>query len=153
MKFKFKKDNRDKVWASLERDAQIRASHKDRRFILSGSWKKFVKKQDGFKVYRVNGEWVRNNLSVIFGHGGHGFAHEFIPVGEIWVSNKHWGNCGCKNVKKNKNMSDNFFKSTTLHEIVEAREMKKGTIFWKAHQIAVIAEIEAKILKDPYSEE
>jgi hypothetical protein len=153
MGIKFTKDNRERLWSNLERDTQRRAFHKDKRFVLSGNWKKFIKKQYGYKVYRVNGEWVRNNLSIIFGHGGHGFAHEFIPVNEIWISDKHWKNCGCNNVRKDFKMSKKYFDSTALHEIIEAKEMKKGKIFWRAHQLAVKAEIGAGILEDPYSEE
>ena len=152
MKLKFKKDKRDKLWADLEIDIQKRGKKKDKRFVLTGKWKKFVRKQDGFKIFAVDGEWVRNNLSVIFGHGGHGYVHEFIPLNEIWVATHHFEGCECRNVKKGQKASQQYFDSTTLHEIAEFKEMKKGMSFWKAHQIALQKETEAGSLKDPHLE-
>jgi len=150
MKLKFKKDNRDKLWKKLELQIQKRGNKKDKKFILAGPWKKFVKKQDGFKIFAVDGEWVRNNLSVIFGHGGHGYVHEFILLNEIWVATHHFKGCGCRNVKKGQKVSQQYFSSTALHEIVEFKEMKKGMSFWKAHQIALQKEIEAGFFKNPH---
>jgi len=114
---------------------------------LTGRWKKFVRKQDGMNVYKVDGDWVRRNLSMIFGHGGHGNVHEFIPHGEIWIAIRHFKNCGCKNVRSNQKLSKAYFDSTALHEIAEYKEMSKGMIYWKAHQIALQKEKEAGILK------
>jgi len=149
MSIKFKKDNRDKLWSELELKIQKRAKKKDKKFILSGKWKKFIRRQEGFKVYAVDGEWVRNNLSVIFGHGGHGYVHEFIPRNEIWISTRHYEDCGCENIKNGQKVSKAYFDSTVIHEITEFKEMKKGMIFWKAHQIATQKEVEAGILKNP----
>ena len=39
----------------------------------------------GFRVGRVDGEWIRNNLDTTFGTGGHGLVHTFIPLREVWV--------------------------------------------------------------------
>lgn len=143
MKIKFKKDDRDKLWTELEIDIQKRGEGKDKKFVLKGKWKKFVRKQDGFSVYAVDGEWVRNNLSIIFGHGGHGYVHEFIPLNEIWVATHHFENCGCSNVKNGQKFSQQYFDSTVIHEIAEFKEMEKGLIFWEAHQIALEKEKEA----------
>lgn len=152
MKIKFKKDNRDKLWAKLELKIQKRGSKKDKKFVLTGKWKKLVRNQEGFKVFKVDGEWVRNNLSVIFGNGGHGYVHEFIPVDEIWVDTHHSENDSRNNIKKGQKLSQEYFDSTVIHEISELKEMKKGLIFWKAHQVAVQKEKEAGILKNPYKE-
>lgn len=149
---RFKKDTRDKLWARLERDIQSRGRKKDKKCALSGKWKKFVRKQNGSKIYAVDGEWVRNNLSVIFGHGGHGYVHEFIPLDEIWVGTQHFDGCDCKNVKKNQKASRPYFDSTAIHEITEFKLMKKGMIYWRAHQIALQKEIEVGLLKDPHTE-
>ncbi len=149
---KIPKDKRESLWGKLERDIQLGAKKKDKRFKLAGPWKKFWKKQSGFAVYRVDGEWVGNNLSIIFGHGGHGLVHEFIPHNEIWISTHHPEGCGCKRVRKDRKMSQAYAESTTLHEIVEYKEMKKGKGFWTAHNMALEAEREAGILKDPYTE-
>lgn len=150
---KFKKDDRNKLWRELEADIKSRGDKKDIEFVLVGKWKKFLGKQNGFGVYAVNGEWIRNNLSVIFGHGGHAYVHEFIPRGEIWVATHHFKKCGCRRVRRDLKTSQRFFNSTVLHEIIEFQKMKKGATFWKAHQMALQRETKAAILKNPYTEE
>ena len=157
MALKSKKDTRDKLWAKLELEIQNRANKKDKNFVLFGKWKRFLRKHGGFKIYAVRGRWVRNNLSVIFGHGGHGYVHEFIPKDEIWISTHHYNEtplnkCGCRVSKKNQKVSKKYFDSTILHEITEFKEMRKGKTYWKAHQIALREEIRAGLLKDPYTE-
>ena len=138
---------------SYERQKRERAVRKDAAFVLSGPWKRFVREQDGFSVFAVDGEWVRNNLEVIFGAGGHGYVHEFIPLGEIWVSTHHYDGCGCDNLKSiDQPVSQQYFDSTVIHEITEFGEMKGGKTFWEAHQIALDKEREVGILKDPHTE-
>ncbi len=149
---RFKKDIRDKLWEQLERDIQKRGNKKDKKFILNGKWKKFIRKQNRFKIYAVDHEWVSNNLSVIFGHGGHGYVHEFIPHNEIWIATRHFDGCDCKNTKNGRKVSQSYFNSTIIHEITEFKLMKKGMIYWRAHQIALQKEIEIGFLKDPYTE-
>lgn len=153
----FRKDNRNKLWAKLELEIQNKVNKKDKNFVLSGKWKKFVRKQDGFKIYAVDGKWIRNNINIIFGHGGHGYVHEFIPTDEIWVSTHHYREsqfvkCICKTARRNQRVSKKYFDSTVIHEITEFKEMKKGTTFWKAHQIALQEEEKRGLLKDPYDD-
>lgn len=152
---KFKKDMRDKLWHELELEIQRRENKKDRSFKLCGKWKRFLRIQDGLKVYAVDGKWIRNNLSVIFGHGGHGYVHEFIPKNEIWVSTHHyhessWSKCGCDVSKGGQKVSENYFDSTTIHEIAEFKAMRTGKSYWESHQIALQKEEEAGLLKNPY---
>jgi len=154
---KIPKDNRDKLWAKLESDIQETAKKKDKRFRFKGKWKKFVRKQRGYKVFAVDGDWVRHNLSVTFGHGGHGFVHEFIPLDEIWITTHHYRNkiskimsCGCEVETKDQKVSKKYFDSTVHHEITECNVMKKGIRFWKAHHIALVAERVAGLLADPF---
>ena len=154
---KIPKDNRNKLWRELEADIQERGNKKDKNFVLKGRWKKFIRKQDGFKVFSVDSAWIRNNLSIIFGHGGHGLVHEFIPLDEIWITTHHqnenkWNSCECKNVRKDKKISQNYFNSCAIHEITEFQEMKKGKTFWTAHQIALKKEKETGFLPDPDTE-
>ncbi|NCC71220.1 hypothetical protein EOM09_06570 [bacterium] len=154
---KIPSDKRDKLWSKIEADVANRFNNKDQKFKLTGKWKKFIRMQSGLKIYAVNGFWVRNNLSIIFGHGGHGYVHEFIPKDEIWIATHHyydneWRRCGCDNVKKNQIVSKNYFDSTTIHEITEFYEMKKGRSFWDAHNIALKQEEKIKLLADPFSE-
>jgi hypothetical protein len=145
---KHKQDTRDKLWTELEADVQARFPQKDPKFILKGKWKKFYKNYHGFKVYAVNGEWIRNNLSVIYGHGGHAHVHEFIPKNEIWISTRHFKDCDCQKKSEKQPMSKAYFESTLLHEYIEYLEMKKGMKYWHAHQIAEHAEEKAGLLKE-----
>lgn len=135
----YKKYKRFNFCEVLEKDIQKRARKKDKEFILTGKWKKFICKQDEFSIYAVDGEYIRSNLSVIFGHGGHGFVHEFIPMYEIWISTYHYHNkqynCGCLPTIHGK-ISLDFFRSVMNHEINEFKEMAKGLPFWHAHQKA-----------------
>jgi hypothetical protein len=144
-------DDREITWAEIEASVASRAENKDSNFKLTGPWKTFRETNDGFHVYIVDGEWVRNNLSIIFGHGGHGYVHEFIPHDEIWIDPHHI-ECECENVREDRKMSESYIKSTILHEITEYKEMKKGKIFWEAHNIALEAERQAGFLSDPYTE-
>lgn len=144
----YKKFKRYNFCEKIEKDIQIRASNKDKKFVLEGEWKKFVRKQEGLNIYLVDGEWVRNNLSVIFGHGGHAFVHEFIPLDEIWIDLNHYRNisydCGCNTRYKGGKISNNFFNEVVKHEIIEFEAMSEGKPFWRAHQIALQKEKENK---------
>lgn len=148
---KIPKDDRNPLWAEIESKIQERADKKDPDFSLSGQWKKFVRDQDSFKIFSVDGEWVRNNLSIMFHHGGHGYVHEFIPLDEIWIETHHC-HCNCKNVRNGQKISMAFFESTIVHEITELELMKKGVIYWDAHQLAIQKEREIGLLKDPYED-
>lgn len=154
-----KKDTRDTLWPVLEKEIQARAPRKDRAFMLSGPWKKFVRRQSGYTIFRVNNAWVRNNLCVYFGHGGHALVHEFIPAGEVWISSHHpMGmtpamHCGCVLKKRGQPASRNYFESTVLHEIAECEHMKKGKSYWSAHQHALEVEKKAGLLADPYRDD
>jgi len=156
---KLKKDERERLWSHLEAEIQKRSKTKDRKFRLKGEWKKFVRVQSGYKVYAVDGSWIRKNLCVYFTHGGHGLVHEFIPVNEIWVSTHHYNEgesylskCNCKRKFKNQKVSKNYFDSTVIHEIEECEQMKKGKKYWEAHQLALRKEIKVGLLKDPFND-
>ena len=136
-------DDRDELWAIMELAVQKSAPKKDKSFRLSGLWKSFYRVQDGFKVFLVDGCWVYNNLSIIFGHGGHGYVHEFIPVDEIWVSTVHNADCESEcglpthaRVVAGTPLSQDEIEATIAHEIFECRAMSKGKDFWTAHNEA-----------------
>jgi hypothetical protein len=134
------------------RDIQQRSLEKDPEFSLSGPWKKFVRKQDGFKVYCVDGEWVRNNLTIEFGHGGHGLVHECIPMDEIWLGAQHFKDCKCKGTVPGRPVTPAWFESCLLHEIAEFRQMNQGDDYWKAHKDAIGLEKDLGILADPHGD-
>jgi len=151
---KIPKDDRKLSWPDIEDDIRFRANKKQKDFKLKGPWKKFKENRDGFKVYAVDGEWVRNNLSIIFGHGGHGYVHEFIPLDEIWIATHHYSNegpngvnieCGCK--LENKKITNNYYLSCVVHEIAERELMQTGNLdYWTAHQMARTTEKEMDII-------
>jgi hypothetical protein len=154
-----KKDTRDKLWAKMEREIQKRAPSKDRNFRLTGKWKKFVRKQDGYKIFSVDGTWIRSNLCIYYGHGGHGLVFEFIPMDEIWVETNHYHEgsssfliCRCKVRNPTQKVSKNYFDSTVIHEIHEANLMKKGMSYFRAHQLALQKEREVGLLRDPFDD-
>lgn len=154
------KDTRDVTcWPLMEKEIQARAMKKDKKFILTGKWKKFLRTQQGYKVYAVDGKWIRENLCVYFLHGGHGFVHEFISLNEIWVATHHINEgtsqisqCVCKLKKRGQKLSKNYSESTIIHEIAECEEMKKGKSFFESHHIALAKEKEAGLLPDPYAD-
>lgn len=157
---KIRKDSRNKLWKCLEREIQSRGLKKDDKFVLNGKWKKFLRTKDGYKIYVVDGKWIRSNLSVCFSHGGHGFVHEFIPQNEIWIASHHYDEgpsmvtrCGCT-LKKNKNkrISKNYLESTIIHELTETKLMRKGVSYYIAHETALNKEREIGLLKDPYDD-
>ena len=156
---KIPRDNRTKTWAIIDDRIQHGATSKDKRFVLSGKWKKFVRNDSGYKVFSVDGEWIRNNLCSFFAHGGHGLVHEFIPHNEIWISSRHYNseknddfNCPCETHVINQKVSKNYFDSSVLHEITENLEMRKGKKYWPSHQIALEKERQAGLITDPFSD-
>jgi hypothetical protein len=140
------------LWQELEQEIQDSFNKKDSQFVLNGTWKKFYGKVVGLDIYAVDGDWVRSNLSVIFMHGGHGYVHEFIPQNEIWISTHHPVDCGCEGVSADRRVSANYFKSCTVHEITEFKEMAKGVPYVDAHETANIAEMELGLLPSPEAE-
>ena len=128
-------DNRTFSWAEMEADIQDATYYKDPCFRLAGDWKGFIRTEGFIDVYLVDGSWVNDNLSVIFGHGGHGFVHEFIPRDEVWISDKHHGDCDC-GVPNGTPLTDAEIEETICHELRERELMLQGKSFWEAHNLA-----------------
>jgi len=59
---KFKPDKRKDSLASIEKEVQNTNSKKDKNFRLTGWWQKYIRLEDGFAIYEVDGNWIRNNL-------------------------------------------------------------------------------------------
>ena len=142
-------DKRSLSWAELERDIAERACKRDSNFRLEGPWRIFLRKEcrDGeeFAVYVVDAEWVYNNLTIQFGHGGHGYVHECIPLDEIWVAKCHTAECAYQEEEREahrigKRIQDRERDAIIVHEIAEFGLMKSGMDFWAAHNLAVEVE-------------
>lgn len=110
----------------IEKAINSRADLKDPKLEIVGLEKTDLGTYGGFKVFRIDREWVKNNLSCMFGTGGHGRVHEFIPNDELWVDDieEPWW-------------------EIALHEAVEFFYMQnKGLTYEEAHAKASEAEVE-----------
>jgi hypothetical protein len=145
-------DNRTMKLSDIERAIQDSAPKKDPNFKLDGPWKGYREERKGIKIYAVDFDWVYNNLSTLYHHGGHGYVHEFIPKDEIWVSHNHHHSCSCKDVIDNK-VSERYFEATVRHELFELNLMKQGMEYWPAHNKALEQEKVWNLLSDPYTED
>ena len=137
---------------SPEDDIQSRFSNKDRSFWLKGSWRRLRESRNDLGIWVVDGEWVRNNLSVSFGHGGHGMVHEFIRPDEIWIATHHYPDCGCRKTEVWQELSEACYQSTVVHEMAELRAMLSGSTFPEAHRLAQMAERNAGWMRDSYDD-
>jgi hypothetical protein len=138
-------DDRTLSWAELERWIAERASKRDPDYRPAGNWRTFLRKEGEFSVYTVNAEWVYNNLTVQFGHGGHGYVHECIPLDEIWVAKCHTGDCAYQEEEREahrigKEIDAHERDCIIVHEIAECLTMQRGDSFWVAHNKAMEVE-------------
>jgi hypothetical protein len=87
------------------------------------AWKELAGKLwDGTRVYVVDGNHVRDDVSVEFVEGGHDLCYDFVPEGEIWVEKMLDADDQCHN---------------TMHEIYEHTLMKHCKMSYdKAHEAA-----------------
>jgi hypothetical protein len=137
-------DKRSLSWAELERDIAERASKRDPEWRPSGTWRTFLHKEwrgsDYFDCYAVDGLWVYNNLTVLFGTGGHGYTHEVIPLDEIWVASNHYANEDGTTYADGAAIEGKERDAIIVHEIAEAQCMRLGESFWAAHNYATEVE-------------
>lgn len=108
----------------IEKAIASRGLRKDPSLKLEFPSKQLLGYAGGFTIYRVDSEWVRNNLTVMWGTGGHAFVHEMIPPHEIWVDpvSQPW-------------------EQIALHEAVEHFHMyEEGLDYREAHEKANAAE-------------
>ena len=123
----FPPGSRSRLWGKLEAKIQRQAKDKDPDFRLNGDWKRKVRDQDGFKVYEVDADWVRKNLTAMFGTGGHGYVHECIPHDEIWIA---------RCTETGSKLSKEYRLGCAVHEITEHKLMQAGKSFLSAHRKA-----------------
>lgn len=77
---------------------------------------------DNTKIFKVNGEQVRNTLDTGFIGGGHSFVYDYVPENEIWIENM---------------TAPGDQKFILSHELVERFLMKHLSYgYEKAHNIA-----------------
>ena len=113
-------------WKEMEKQIKDVSKNKDNSF-LSGKyhWKRFLFDYKKFKIYEVNGDWVRTNLCWYYGQGGHGRVHEFIPNSEIWIEKNHG--------------TLKYMSQTIIHEVNEWYKMNELPYF-QAHQNSLAEE-------------
>ncbi len=78
-------------------------------------------RQCGYVIYLVDGTWVRNHHTPDFTHGGHDKVFNFIPEHEVWIDNSLPA-------------SERGF--LVLHEVFEAKLMRRGMSYLNAHRQA-----------------
>ena len=106
--------------ADIEKAIASRWYRKDRELRINAP-KRSIGRYAGFECYVIDSEWVRDNLDVTFGTGGHGLVHTFIPLNEIWldpIRESEW--------------------SLIFHEAVEFFFMLHQNMnYWEAHNKAL----------------
>lgn len=90
-----------------------------------GLKKRMLGMAEGFRVFLINGEHVRNNLETDFTMASHGFMSGFIPKDEIWMDDR---------------MSVNDLVAVLHHEVFEVKLMAKGMSYPDAHGLATESE-------------
>ncbi len=118
--------------SEVEKDIQDRSSSKDKGLKIKGLKKDYIFDQGKFKIYEVDGEWIRNNLYVNYGTGGHGKVHSFIPNNEVWIE---------------KNKKSEYKARTIIHEINEFKKMNKLP-YYHAHKNSMKVENNSSQLKE-----
>lgn len=95
--------------------------------------KKLIMKIKDTKIYLVDGEEVRNKISVDFTMGGHGYVYDYVPEDEIWIED----------------LKSGFDKKATMyHELIERYIMKKYNMDYEpAHQLSTKLEYEMRKLR------
>jgi len=85
-----------------------------------------------FDVWLVHGRLVRDEIEVDFTMGGNPLRYPtFVPPWEIWID----AALGSKDVA-----------ATIVHELVETYAMRKGMRYGSAHDVANVAEKDARLL-------
>jgi predicted transcriptional regulator len=109
------------------------------RFVQNNSQNVDIKKTTIFKykdvtIMLIDGEEVRNKISVDFTMGGHEFVYDYVPENEVWIED----------------LKSDFDKlCTIIHELVERYIMGKyGTEYEEAHDIATKVEYQIRKKKE-----
>jgi hypothetical protein len=100
--------------------------------------KEFIRNESGFKVYAVDGQFIRDNIETDFIGGGHHYVeydskngkicYNWIPENEIWIE---------------KSFSPKDREAFVKHEISEAVNMRdKGKNYSEAHGDATDKEMQ-----------
>lgn len=81
----FLPDTRRVTVSDIEDAVRSRWHRKDPKLEIKGLNKKDIGKRENFDIFTIDCEWIRDNLDVTFGTGGHGLVHSFVPMNEIWI--------------------------------------------------------------------
>lgn len=92
--------------------------------------KELVNERDGYKIYIVDGNYIRDNVDVEFTNFGQHFRFRFIPRHEIWLDKDH-----------GRGERIPF----EIHAIKEAEEMAKGKDYDTAYKDGLEAECEYRL--------
>lgn len=82
---------------------------------------KYLGKVLNVRIYLVDGRFIRDQISVDFTQGGHGYVYDYIPENEVWIDNA--------------NLKEKRF--IIMHELTERYLMKyEGKSYHQAHNMA-----------------
>lgn len=87
---------------------------------------------EGYRIFRVDGTWIRDNVDVDFVAGGNCARYKYVPDGEVWIEN---------------DLSDKDAAATIVHEVVECDAMLDGQSYEETHAFA--GKIE-RVFRDQY---
>ena len=93
--------------------------------------KKFLKYHKGYKIFVVDGNYIRNNIDIDFVGGGNPARYQYVPDGELWI-------------EKLSNNEESDIEGFIEHEYTECERMiNKGETYSQAHDKA--SKVEKKI--------
>jgi len=90
--------------------------------------KEYLRTEDGYKIYLVDGDALIKRYGLKYFWGAHGYYFGFIPKNEIWVR------------KEGENMTKEDIEITIKHELVEAKAMANGVPYRQAHSLSEYSE-------------
>lgn len=110
------------------------ADERDPKYIFDEKVpKEFLFNFKGYKVYSVDGNYVRNNIDIDFNGGGNPSRYQYVPDKQIWI-------------EKLSNNAESDIMGYTVHEYIECERMKKlGETYEVAHDRA--SQVEKKVRK------
>lgn len=86
--------------------------------------------KDGFKIWIVDGVFIRENIFGEFIYGGNDQRYPFVPLNEIWIDNS---------------ISAEEFETALAHEICERNLMQNnGMTYFDAHDSSLMLELEMR---------
>jgi hypothetical protein len=105
-------------FSSFARYLDYIRSHIPQKVDVSDIRTKFIGRRNGFRIYLVDGQKIRDRVKIDFTMGGHHWVYSFIPKNEVWIDSR---------------LSQKDIDALVVHEITELNLMKKGVPYQLSH--------------------